>query len=199
MGALLGLSRGIDKISGTVGRAVAWLVLVAVLISCGNAISRYAFNIASNAWLEAQWYLFGAVFMLGAAFTMKRNEHVRVDVVSSRLPKRSRDWIELFGLIVFFFPFALAHLYYSWPYFTLAWVRNEWSTSPGGLPVWPAKFLLVIGFALLALQGVSQLIKRIAILRGDLQEDDEMMLTAAQAAEIERANASAEAEARNKP
>lgn len=199
MGAFLGLSRGIDKISGTVGRAVAWLVLVAVLISCGNAISRYALNIASNAWLEAQWYLFGAVFMLGAAFTMKRNEHVRVDVVSSRLSKRSRDWIELFGLIVFFFPFALAHLYYSWPYFTLSWFRNEWSTSPGGLPVWPAKLLLVIGFALLTLQGVSQLIKRIAILRGDLDEHDEMMLTEAQAAEIDRASASAEGDGRNKP
>lgn len=174
MGALLTLSRGIDFVNGRLGRMTAWLVLAAVLISAGNAISRKTLNLASNGMLELQWYLFGVVFMVGAAWTMKTNEHVRVDVVSSRLSKQTRDRIEVFGLIFFFFPFALVHLYYSYPFFMESWRTQEWSTNAGGLIIWPAKFMVLFGFFLLTLQGVSNLIKRVAIIRGDLDEADEM-------------------------
>jgi TRAP-type mannitol/chloroaromatic compound transport system permease small subunit len=174
MGGLLALSRGIDFVNGRLGRLVAWLVLAAVLISAGNAVSRKLFNMSSNAFLEIQWYLFGIVFMIGASWTMKTNEHVRVDVLSSRWSKALRDKIEVFGLIVFFFPFALAHLYYSIPFFWESWRTQEWSTNAGGLIIWPAKFAVLLGFFLLSLQGVSNLIKRIAIIRGELDERDEM-------------------------
>lgn len=175
MGALLSISRVIDFINGRLGRIVAWLVLAAVVVSAGNAISRKMLNIASNGMLELQWYLFGIVFMIGASWTMKTNEHVRVDVVSSRLSKYVRDRIEVFGLIVFFFPFALVHLYYSYPFFMESWRTQEWSTNAGGLIIWPAKGMVLLGFFLLTLQGVSQLIKRVAIIRGDLDEKDDMM------------------------
>jgi TRAP-type mannitol/chloroaromatic compound transport system permease small subunit len=174
MTGLLGLSRAIDAVNEKIGRWAAWLILVAVLVSAGNAITRKAFNLSSNGMLELQWYLFGAVFMLGAAWTMKTNEHVRVDVVSSRLSKRLRDRIEVWGLLVFFAPFVLTHLWYSIP-FALRSIRSgEFSTNAGGLIIWPAKTLILVGFILLALQGVSELIKRIAIIRGDLEEADEM-------------------------
>lgn len=184
MTALLRFCSIVDRINSVIGRWASWLVLVAVLVSAGNAISRYSLNIASNAWLELQWYLFGAVFMLGAAWTMERNEHVRVDVLSARLPKRVRDHLELWGLLVFFAPFALIHLWLSWPFFKLAWDRGEISTNPGGLVLWPAKLLIVIGFFLLTVQGVSQFIKRIAILRGDLEEEDEMKASDAALADL---------------
>jgi TRAP-type mannitol/chloroaromatic compound transport system permease small subunit len=174
MGGLLAFSRVVDKINETIGRLVAWLVLVAVLISAGNAVSRYALNIASNAWLEMQWYLFGVVFMLGAAWTMKDNQHVRVDVVSSKLSKVVRDRIEVLGLLFLFFPFVIEHLWYSVPFFMTSWRTQEWSTNAGGLIIWPAKFMVLLGFFLLTLQGMSELIKRIAIMRGDLFEQDEM-------------------------
>ncbi len=174
MGALLSLSRVIDLINGKLGRWAAWLVLAAVVVSAGNATVRKVFNWSSNGLLEVQWYLFGVVFMVGAAWTMKTNEHVRVDVVSSRLSKYVRDRIEVFGLIFFFFPFALVHLYYSTPFFWESWRTQEWSTNSGGLIIWPAKFMVLFGFFLLSLQGVSNLIKRIAIIRGDLDEKDEM-------------------------
>ncbi len=174
MTGLLGLSRLIDTINEKLGRLTAWLVLAAVLISAANATSRYALNMASNAWLEMQWYLFGVVFMIGAAWTMKDNEHVRVDVVSSRLSKLTRDRIEVVGLIIFFFPFALLHLYYAWPFFLGSIRSGEVSTNAGGLIVWPAKFMVMFGFLLLTLQGVSELIKRVAVLRGLIVEKDEM-------------------------
>ncbi len=174
MGGLLAVSRTIDAVNTFLGRSAAWLVLVAVLISAGNATSRKLFNMSSNAWLELQWYLFGVVFMLGAAWTMKLNEHVRVDVVSSRLSKKLRDRIEIFGLLAFFFPFVLIHVYESIPFFLTSWRTQEWSTNAGGLIIWPAKFMVLFGFIMLSLQGVSQLIKRIAIIRGDLDEVDEM-------------------------
>lgn len=184
MGGLLSLSRGIDQFNERLGKWVAWLVLAAVLISAGNATSRYALNMASNAWLEMQWYLFGVVFMLGAAWTMKSNEHVRVDVVSSKLSKYVRDRIEIFGLIVFFFPFVLLHLYYSIPFFTSSWSSGEVSTNAGGLTVWPAKFMVLLGFILLTLQGVSELIKRIAVTRGILEEKDDMKAHEAEVAHV---------------
>lgn len=174
MSSLLALSRAIDRMNEWIARVVAWLVLVAVLISAGNAVSRKVFSVSSNAWLEMQWYLFGAVFMLGAAWTMKRNEHVRVDVLSSRLRKPVRDRIEVFGLIVFFAPFVILHIWHSWPFFLTSWRQQEVSTNAGGLIIWPAKFLIFIGFVTLGIQGISELIKRIAVLRGDLAEVDDM-------------------------
>jgi TRAP-type mannitol/chloroaromatic compound transport system permease small subunit len=163
---LLGVSRSIDSVSERIGRLTAWLVLVTVLVSAGNAVSRKWFNMSSNGLLELQWYLFGVVFMLGAAWTMRTNEHVRVDVVSSRLRRSTRNWIELFGLLVFFFPFVLLHVYYSWPFFMISWQTQEWSTNPGGLIIWPAKLMVLLGFVLLTAQGVSEFIKRVAIVRG---------------------------------
>ncbi len=174
MNGLLAFSRVVDAVNERLGKWTAWLVLAAVVISAANATSRYALNMASNAWLEMQWYLFGVVFMIGAAWTMKANEHVRVDVVSSRLSKALRDRIEVFGLLAFFFPFVLIHLYYSWPFFMTSWRTQEWSTNAGGLILWPAKFMVMFGFLLLTLQGVSELIKRVAIIRGILHEKDEM-------------------------
>lgn len=174
MGGLLSFSRVVDSINERLGKATAWLVLAAVLVSAGNATVRKVFNWSSNGLLEAQWYLFGVVFMIGAAWTMKANEHVRVDVVSSRLSKVIRDRIELFGLIVFFFPFVLVHLYYSVPFFWESWRTQEWSTNSGGLIIWPAKFMVLFGFFLLTLQGVSELIKRVAVMRGIIYEKDEM-------------------------
>jgi TRAP-type mannitol/chloroaromatic compound transport system permease small subunit len=174
MQGLLSLSGLIDRMNERIGRLTAWLVLAAVLISAGNAVTRKAFSLSSNGMLELQWYLFGAVFMLGAAWTMKTNEHVRVDVVSSRLSKRLRDKIEVWGLIFFFAPFVLLHLWYSIPFAVNSIRSGEYSTNAGGLIIWPAKTLILAGFVLLALQGVSELIKRVAIIRGDLQEADEM-------------------------
>jgi TRAP-type mannitol/chloroaromatic compound transport system permease small subunit len=184
MGGLLSFSRMIDEINERLGKLTAWLVLLAVVVAATNATTRKLLNIASNGMLELQWYLFGIVFMVGAAWTMKDNGHVRVDVVSSRLSKFTRDRLEVFGLIVFFFPFALVHVYYSWPFFMTSLRTQEWSTNPGGLIIWPAKFMVLFGFVLLTLQGVSQLIKRIAILRGIVEEADEMKSAEAEIAHM---------------
>ncbi|MCX7341131.1 MAG: TRAP transporter small permease subunit [Hyphomicrobiales bacterium] len=186
MDGLLSFSRIVDTINERLGKATAWLVLAAVVVSAGNATVRKAFNWSSNGLLEAQWYLFGVVFMIGAAWTMKANEHVRVDVVSSRLSKVVRDRIELFGLIVFFFPFALVHLYYSYPFFMTSFRTQEWSTNAGGLIIWPAKFMVLFGFFLLTLQGVSELIKRVAVMRGIIREKDEMKAHVADNPELAR-------------
>lgn len=173
MGLMVSLSRLIDGLTERVGRLAAWLVLAAVLISAGNAISRKAFSLSSNALLEAQWYLFGAVFMLGAAWTLKRNEHIRIDILSSRLPKRFRDWLEIIGHAFFLIPFALIHVYFSVPFFMSAFRSGEVSTNVGGLPIWPAKLLILVGFTLLLIQGFSELIKRIALATGHLTEETE--------------------------
>jgi TRAP-type mannitol/chloroaromatic compound transport system permease small subunit len=170
MNGLLAFSRAIDAFNERIGRWAAWLVVIAVVVSAGNAITRKMFNLSSNGLLELQWYLFGVVFMLCAAWTMKTNEHVRVDVVSSRLPRRVRHWIEVFGLLLFFFPFALIHAYLSWPFFMASWRSQEWSTNPGGLIIWPAKFVILLGFIMICVQGISELIKRIAILRGHIPD-----------------------------
>jgi len=173
MGLMMSLSRRIDGLTERIGRLAAWLVLAAVLISAGNAISRKAFSLSSNALLEAQWYLFGAVFMLGAAWTLKRNEHIRIDILSSRLPKAFRDWLEIIGHAFFLIPFALIHVYFSIPFFMSAFRSGEVSTNVGGLPIWPAKLLILVGFGLLLIQGVSELIKRIALATGHLAEETE--------------------------
>ncbi len=164
MKALLQFSRLIDALSEAVGRATIWLVMVVVLISAGNAISRFAFNLSSNAMLEIQWYLFSAIFLFCAAYVLKQNEHIRIDVITGRLSERAQNWIDVFGILVFLLPMALMIAYLSWPVFMNAWNSGEGSPSPGGLIRWPVRLLLPIGFALLILQAFSELIKRLAFL-----------------------------------
>ena len=166
MRGLLTLARAIDALNQCVGRTVSWLVLVAVLVSAGNALARYGFDLSSNAWLEIQWYLFSAIFLLGAGWTLLRNAHVRIDVLSSRMSDRTRAWMDILGGLLFLLPMALLILYFSWPMFVQSYVGHEISSDAGGLVRWPVKLLIPAGFALLALQGLSELIKRIAFLRG---------------------------------
>ena len=166
MKPLLALSRAIDWVNERIGHAVYWLVLAMVLISAGNATSRYVLGIASNAWLELQWYLFAAVFLLCAGYTLLHNEHIRIDVLSSRLSARSRLWIDIFGTLLFLLPVSIFIVWLSWPIFLDAYRSNEISTNAGGLTVWPGRLMLPVGFFLLVLQGFSELIKRVAFLRG---------------------------------
>jgi TRAP-type mannitol/chloroaromatic compound transport system permease small subunit len=168
MSFLLSLSKYIDALNEKIGLSISWALLLAVLICSGNAIVRYAFNTSSNAWLEVQWYLFGAIFLLASSYTLRRNEHVRIDVVVGRFSKRTQVWIDVFGFLFFLLPATLLILYFAVPF---AWesVRNqEVSNNAGGLIVWPAKILIPIGFLLLTLQGISELIKRVGFLRGQI-------------------------------
>jgi TRAP-type mannitol/chloroaromatic compound transport system permease small subunit len=182
--ALLRVSRVIDTVNEQIGKKAAWLILAAVIVATVNAIIRKLFNVSSNAWLELQWMLFGAVFLLCAAWTLKVKEHIRIDIVNSTLPKSVQRWIDLVGHTLFLMPFCLLMVYHSWPFFTRSYAINEQSLSAGGLPQWPAKGLLIIGFLMLSLQGVSEIIKQIAIMRGEL-EDDETLKGHAAAAEAE--------------
>ena len=166
MKVLLTISHAIDALNERVGRTVLWLVLVMALVSASNALARYLFNLSSNAWLELQWYLFAAVFLLCAGYTLLHNEHIRIDVVSSRLSRRSQIWIDIFGTVLFLLPVSIFIMTLSWPIFVNAWVSNEMSGNAGGLIRWPARLLVPAGFLLLSLQGVSELIKRVAILKG---------------------------------
>ncbi|WLR95859.1 TRAP transporter small permease subunit [Shinella sumterensis] len=170
MKSLLVFSRLIDAVTESVGKAVGWLILVAVLVSAGNAVVRKAFNISSNAWLEAQWYLFGGAFMLAAAYTLAQNEHIRIDVVYGKFSRRVQHWIDLLGHCLFLMPFVLLMIYYLVPYVLMSYRSGEGSSSAGGLIVWPAKAILLAGFLLLAAQGVSEIIKKIAIMRGDMDD-----------------------------
>jgi len=176
MKLLLALSRAIDTLNEHVGRLTYWLILAAVLISAGNAVVRYSINMSSNAWLEIQWYLFSFVFLFCAGYTLLHNQHVRIDVVSGQLSGRARAWIDIFGTVFFLMPMAIAIMWLSWPVFLDAYQSGEVSTNAGGLTVWPGRLMLPLGFFLLILQGVSELIKRIAFLRGlipDPTEKDE--------------------------
>jgi TRAP-type mannitol/chloroaromatic compound transport system permease small subunit len=164
--ALLQLSKLIDRLNEFVGRNVAWLVLAAVLISAINAAVRKAFNTSSNAFLEIQWYLFAAVFLLAAGYTMLRQEHVKIDVILGRFSKRTQIKVEIFGIVAFLFPFVLAVIGLVWPLVVKAYVSGEMSSNAGGLIRWPVYALVPAGFALLGLQGVSELIKRIGFLMG---------------------------------
>ena len=161
----LGLSRSIDAVTELVGRWVYWLILVAVLVSAGNAVIRKLFNMSSNAWLELQWYLFAAVFMLAAAYTLQRNEHIRIDIVSNMLSQRARNWIDIAGHCLFLLPMAGLLTYQLLPWVIRAITSEEMSSNAGGLVLWPARLLILVGFALLFLQGISELIKRIAFMR----------------------------------
>jgi TRAP-type mannitol/chloroaromatic compound transport system permease small subunit len=163
---LLKISRFIDQLNEQVGKAVYWLVLAAALISAGNAMVRYTFDMSSNGWLEIQWYLFSAVFLLGSGYTLLRNEHVRIDLVVGRLSERGQAWVDLLGALFFLLPMAVIIAWLAWPVFVESWVRNEQSSDAGGLVRWPVKLLIPAGFLLLALQGVSEIIKRAAFLKG---------------------------------
>lgn len=164
----LGFINTVDRLSAVLGKVAAWLILFAVLVSAVNAMVRYAFSIGSNAWLELQWYMFGATVYLGAPIILKLNEHVRVDIVYGGRSGRTKAWIDLLGFIFFFMPVCLAMVWLS-VRLTQDW--SEMSTSAGGLIRWPAKILIPIGFALLALQGVSEILKRIGFLRGTYNMD----------------------------
>jgi TRAP-type mannitol/chloroaromatic compound transport system permease small subunit len=166
MRALLSLSRLIDAANDRVGRAMYWLILVAVLVSAGNAVVRYAFNRSSNAWLEIQWYLFSAVFLFCAGYTLLHNQHVRIDIIAGHLSRRAQAWIDIAGTLLFLLPMAVTIMWLSWPVFVDAFRSHEVSTNAGGLIVWPARLLVPVGFFLLVAQGLSELIKRIAFLRG---------------------------------
>ncbi|WP_421724741.1 TRAP transporter small permease subunit [Bauldia sp.] len=170
MGVFLAISRAIDGVTVVIGRAVMWLILIAVLVSAGNATIRKAFDFSSNAFLELQWYLYGGAFMLGAAYTLQRNEHVRIDVLSATFSKRTRDWIDLVCHILFLVPFAFLMVYLSWPFFLRSYLSGEGSPNAGGLILWPAKFVVLAGFVLLSAQAISEIIKRAAVLAGRIDE-----------------------------
>ena len=166
MGPLLAFSRGVDSLNTAIGKLADWAVLLSAAISAGNAFVRYGVSYSSNAWLEVQWYLFGAMVMLGTSYTLFRNEHVRVDILYSNVSERTRLWIDVFGFIFFMLPAVMLLAWMTFPFFVDSWVREEGSPNAGGLLRWPVKILLPIGFTLLTLQGFSELIKRIALLRG---------------------------------
>lgn len=169
----LKLSRLIDGLTERIGRLTYWLILVAVLVSAGNAVIRYAFNMSSNAWLELQWYLFSAVFLFCAGYALLHNQHVRIDVISGRMTKRVQIWIDILGTVFFLLPMAITIMWLSWPVFVDAYQHNEVSTNVGGLIIWPARLMVPVGFFLLVLQGLSELIKRIAFLRGLIPDPTE--------------------------
>ena len=173
MGALLAVSRAIDRGNALIGRTVMWLILAATIVSAANATSRKAFDISSNAFLELQWYLFGATYLFAAAYTLQRNEHIRIDIISNHLPKGVRHAIELFGHVFMLLPFCVLMVWETWPNMMESYNIGEGSSNFGGLTVWPAKACIVIGFALLFLQGISELIKRIAVIAGAIPEYQE--------------------------
>ncbi len=164
MGALLALSRVIDWINEKFGIVANWLILLSCLISAGNAFSRYLFSASSNGWLEIQWYMFAGVVLLGGPYTLKMNEHVRVDLVYGMVSERTRIWIDIICGILFLLPICLILTYFTWPWFVDSWRLNESSSNAGGLLRWPVKLILPVGFFLMALQGISEIIKRIAAL-----------------------------------
>ena len=166
MGGLLALSRGIDRINTVIGRNVSWLILLAIFVSAINAVIRKAFSISSNAWLELQWYLYGGAFLLAAAYTLLENEHIRIDIVFGAWSRRVQHWIELLGHIFFLMPFVSLALWLMWPWLARSVRTGEMSMNAGGLMLWPAKAMLFTGFVLLFFQGISEIIKKIAVMRG---------------------------------
>lgn len=173
MKILLSLSRTVDAVTTFIGQSVSWLLLAAVLISATNAVVRKIFAVSSNAWLEVQWYLYGTVFMLAAAYALLKNEHVRIDILSSTFSKKTRDLIELVLHIIFLVPFAALMTYLAWPWFWTSFSSNEISSNAGGLIIWPAKLVVLLGFGLLLLQAFSEIIKRYAVLTGLIDDPRE--------------------------
>ena len=168
---LLAISGAIDRLNQKVSVFADWLVLLSCLISAGNAFSRYSFSLSSNAWLEIQWYMFGAMILLGASYTLKKNEHVRVDIVYGHLSTRTQIWIDLIGGVLFLLPATIFIGWMAWPMFDNSFVQTEISGNAGGLLRWPVKLMIPLGFWLLTLQGISEIIKRIAMLTGHLTAD----------------------------
>ena len=166
MRALLSLSTAIDWLNEKIGVVCNWLVLLACLVSGGNAMVRYAYDQSSNAWLEVQWYMFAVIVMFGASYTLKRNEHVRVDLFYMTLSRRGQLWVDILGALVFLLPTCAILAWLSWPFFMQSFNVSEHSSNAGGLLRWPIKLVLPVGFALVALQGISELIKRVAFLNG---------------------------------
>ncbi|HUC63758.1 MAG TPA: TRAP transporter small permease subunit [Alphaproteobacteria bacterium] len=163
---LLKLSALIDKMTESIGKAVYWLVLLSVIVSAANATIRYALDTSSNAWLELQWYLFSAIFLLCSGYTLLRNQHVRIDIIVSRLPRKVQLWIDILGGVFFLFPMAAIIMWLSWPFFAESYRLHEVSSNAGGLLRWPVKLLIPVGFFLLIVQNVSEIIKRVARLKG---------------------------------
>jgi TRAP-type mannitol/chloroaromatic compound transport system permease small subunit len=171
MGGLLAFSRAVDRMNQFFGKIADWTVLLSCAISAGNAFVRYGISYSSNAWLEVQWYLFAATVMLGASYTLFRNEHVRVDLVYGNLGERARLWVDVFGFIFFMLPAVILLTWMTWPFFVDSFIRGEGSPNAGGLLRWPIKLVVPAGFVMLALQGVSEVIKRAAALRGEVTID----------------------------
>lgn len=171
MAPLLALSRGIDWCTEWIGRLAGYSILVSILISVGNALVRkFAPQYSSNAWLEAQWYLFGAAFMLASAYTLQKNEHIRIDLLYGSLKRSKQHWIDLFGHVFFLLPFCLLMLYYLLPWARRSMANGEVSPNAGGLLIWPAKMIILGGFVLLALQCLSEIIKKVAVMRGKMED-----------------------------
>jgi TRAP-type mannitol/chloroaromatic compound transport system permease small subunit len=170
MNGLLALSRGIDRINEIIAKSVAWLILLAVIVGAGNAIIRKVLNTSSNAWLELQWYLFGAAFMMAAAYTLKQNEHIRIDIVYGLFSRQVQHWIDLFGHVFFLMPFVILMIFYFQTYTAQSFFSGEMSSSAGGLILWPAKAVLLVGFVQLGFQGISEIIKKIAIMNGTMPD-----------------------------
>ena len=185
MQSLLKLSRGIDAFTRWTGKRLAWLILLAVIVSAVNAIVRKTFDTSSNAWLELQWVLFSIVFLLCSPWTLLDNEHIRIDIVNNMLPKRVRDSIDVIGHVFFLMPLTVVMIITGGPFFMRSVEINEQSGNAGGLPQWPAKSLIIIGFTLLLVQGISELIKRIAVMRGLIPDPHASQVSAIEA-EVEQ-------------
>ncbi len=170
MQAMLAITRGIDRVNAFIGKAVIWLILLAVLVSAGNALSRKLFNLSSNAWLELQWYLFGAAFMGAAAYTLQQNEHIRIDVFYASRSRKTQHWIDLLGHIFFLLPFVVLMSWLLWPYTIQAFRSGQISTNAGGLIIWPARAILLAGFIMLTFQALAEIVKKIAVIRGELED-----------------------------
>jgi TRAP-type mannitol/chloroaromatic compound transport system permease small subunit len=182
---LLALSRKIDAFNSIVGRWLSWLVVLAVIISAGNAIIRKVLDTSSNSFLELQWVLFSIVFLLCSPWTLLNNEHIRIDIINHALPLKLRGWIDMIGHLFFLMPFAIILLWWSIPFFTVSWHQNEQSFSAGGLPQWPAKSLIMIACVLLIVQGVSEIIKRAAMMAGVIPDSNASAESSHSAAELE--------------
>ncbi|RIH85330.1 Tripartite ATP-independent periplasmic transporter, DctQ component [Calidithermus terrae] len=187
MKALLGLSRFIDGLNAGVNRVVIWMVLLSVLVAAGNAIVRYALNSSSNTWLELQWFMFAAIFLLGASYTLQKNGHVRVDVLYSKYPPRVQVWVDMLGALLFLIPTCVVILMTTWPWAMNSFNIREMSPDAGGLPYWPIKLVLPLGIFLLMLQAVSEVIKRMAMLSGHLPMTEYVSEVEEEIAEIKEA------------
>lgn len=196
---MLILSRFIDRGTEAIGKAVGWFILAAILLSAGNAVVRKVFNTSSNALLEMQWYLYGAAFLLAAAYTLRQNEHIRIDIVYGALSRRTQHWIDLFGHVFFLMPFAILMDVYFVSYVLQSYHSGETSNNAGGLTLWPAKALLLAGMLLLTLQGISEIIKKIAVMRGVIPDPTPFVSSheaaALEGAELAEQLAAAQAEA----